>query len=133
LDVTPGTVAYWRELCGQGKFIYVSGVCPATRDVLWFPISSQEKWCKIEPHCREMVEIPKGTAEYLSIRSFIQCFFELQRTPIDTFNDLDRRGYINWRGRLEQFIPAIREILASGPALLTEYECEAALRALPKG
>lgn len=131
MNLTPGTVAHWRELYGQGKFVYILGVCQNTHDVLWLPISSQTKWCAIEPHCREMVEIPKGTADYLSKRSFIQCFFELQRTPIDTFNDLDRQGFINWRGTLEQFIPAIRAILTGEPVLLAEYECEDALRVLP--
>lgn len=78
-----------------------------------------------------MVEIPRGTVDYLPVRSFIQCFFELQRTPLGTFNDLDRRGYINWRGTLKQFIPAIRDILEGEPVLLTEYECEDALSVLP--
>lgn len=80
-----------------------------------------------------MVEIPRGTADYLPLRSFIQCFFEIERTPFDRFDELDRRGYINWRGTLQQFIPALRTIFADVSTLLSEYECEDALGVLLPG
>ena len=73
MRLEPGTVAYWRGLFGQDKFIYILGVHVPTDpeghdlppEVLWFTISSQLKWAKSELHRREMVEIPKGTADYL--------------------------------------------------------------------
>jgi hypothetical protein len=133
----PGTVAHWRELYGQDKFIYLLGVCPpraseegerADAEVLWFPISSQTKWTQIEPHRNEMVKIPRGTIADLHLDSYIQCFFKVERTRLDRFLDLDRQGYINWRACLPQYIPQIRDILTTS-TLLEEYDCEDALSA----
>jgi hypothetical protein len=130
VDLSPGAVAYWHGLYGQGKFIYLIGVCEKSGDVFWFPISSQTKWCQLKPHCREMVEVPRGTVDYLTQRSFIQCFFELHRTPVGSFQELERKGYINWRGLLPRYLPSVRAILVES-TLLSEYDIEDALRVIP--
>ena len=142
MQLTPGTVAYWRDLYdgGQSKFVYILGVhtpadengSPLPPEVLWFTISSQTKWTRLAPHCREMVEIPLGCADYLRYRSFIQCFFEVGRTPVDDFRYFEARGYLNFRGYLPQFVPAIREILGRSE-LLSDYDCEDALNAMNPG
>ena len=123
MQLNAGAIAYWREFePGRDKFIYILGKTQSG-EVLSFTISSQEKYLKMEPHKNEMVEIPRGTANYLERRSFIQCFFEVIRTPIVTFQDFERRGYINWRGQLPQFLAAVK-VCVNNSELLSEYDRE---------
>jgi hypothetical protein len=99
-----GTVAYWLNFsAGHDKFVYILGTT-ADRIVLSFTISSQAKYLSIEPHRNELIAIPIGTLDCLHRQSFIQCFHEVTRTPLGEFQDLDRRGFVNWRGCLPQYI-----------------------------
>lgn len=80
----------------------------------------------MEPHRLELVAIPTGTLDCLHRQSFIQCFHEVSRTPLKQFQELDRRGFINYRGSLPQFIPAV--ITCVEPSeLLSGYDQEAVL------
>ena len=107
MTLEAGTIAFWRDFePGHDKFINILGTNRAD-DVLSFTISSQTKYLTMQPHANEMVEIPKGTVDCLHKTCFIQCFYEVRRTPISEFRDLERRGFINYRASLPQFAVAI--------------------------
>jgi hypothetical protein len=124
-----GTIAHWRDFGpGCDKFIYILGT-NAANEVLSFTISSQLKYLAMQPHAQEMVEIPRGTVECLQKTSFIQCFYEVQRTPISDFRDLERRGCINYRASLPQFAPAILERVEDSQ-LLDGYDQDSVIELL---
>jgi hypothetical protein len=76
-----------------------------------------------------MVEIAKGTIDCFDRTCYIQCFYEVRRTPIAEFMDLDRRGFICYRGSLPQFSQAIRKIVSES-ILLEGYDQDAVLEVL---
>jgi hypothetical protein len=126
LKLDAGTIAFWLNFSpGHDKFVYILGAT-VSDEVLSFTISSQTKYLELEPHRREMVEIPVGTIDCLSRRSFIQCFHEVTITRLRDFQDLDRRGFINWRGTAPQFLQAVRECVFRSE-LLSEYDKDAVL------
>lgn len=117
MTIEVGTIAHWRDFApGHDKFIYILGT-NAANEVLSFTISSQTKYLTMHPHAQEVVEIPKGTAECFQKACFIQCFFEVRRTPIFDFRDLERRGFINYRASLPQFALAIQKCVESSELL----------------
>jgi hypothetical protein len=121
-----GAVAYWLGFDpGHDKFVYILGTNSA-REVLAFTISSQTKYLSRQPHANEMVEIPVGTANCFQKVCFIQCFYEVRRTPISEFRDLERRGYISYRASLPQFIPAILNCVRNSE-LLDGYDQDAVI------
>jgi hypothetical protein len=129
MTIETGTVVYWRDfVAGQDKFIYILGTNSA-QEVLSFTISSQTKYLSMYPHAREMVEIAKGTIDCFDRTCYIQCFYEVRRTPIAEFMDLDRRGFICYRGSLPQFSQAIRKIVSES-ILLEGYDQDAVLEVL---
>ena len=129
MTLATGTVAYWRDfVAGQDKFVYILGT-NAAQEVLSFTISSQTKYLVMQPHANEMVEIAKGTIDCLSKNCYIQCFYEVRRTPIAEFMDLERRGFICYRGSLPQFSQAILKVVSES-VLLDGYDQEAVLEVL---
>ncbi len=131
MTLTLGTVAHWIDFePGHNKFIYILGTNSAN-EVLSFTISSQTKYLAMQPHANEMVEIPRGTTDCLNRQCFIQCFYEVRRTPIAAFRELERRGYINYRASLPQFAPAILTAVRNSE-LLDGYDQEAVLEALER-
>ena len=125
-----GTVVFWRDFApGHDKFVYVVGT-DGNGDVLAFTISSQTKYLAMRPHAVEMVRIPLGTAQCFTVESFIHCFYEVTRTPLDRFEDLQKRGTIRFRASLPQFLPAVRAVVQRSE-LLDGYDREAVLEALP--
>jgi len=129
MTLTTGTIAHWCNYePGHDKFIYILGTNSAG-EVLSFTISSQIKYLGMKPHAKEMIEIPKGTAECFNQQCFIQCFYEVRRTLIAEFRELERLGYINYRASLPQFAPAILATTQNSE-LLDGYDQEAILEVL---
>jgi hypothetical protein len=129
MTLITGTVAHWYSFePGHNKFVYILGT-NAAGEVLSFTISSQTKYLGMQPHAKEMIEIPKGTAECFNQQCFIQCFYEVRRTPIAEFRELERRGYISYRASLPQFAPAILATIQNSE-LLDGYDQEAVLEVL---
>ena len=129
MTLESGTIAFWLNFSpGHDKFVYVLGTT-ADDIVLSFTISSQTKYLSIEPHRNELVVIPPGTLDCLYRQSFIQCFHEVTRTPVKEFRELDRRGFLNWRGCLPQFIPDIIRCVEDSQ-LLPEIDQETVLELL---
>jgi hypothetical protein len=126
MTVEAGTVVHWLGFDpGHDKFVYILGLNSAN-EVLAFTISSQTKYLSRQPHSNEMVEIPKGTVDCLQRVCYIQCFYEVRRTPISKFRELERRGYINYRAFLPQFVPAIVKCVQNSE-LLDGYDQEAVI------
>ena len=123
MRLDPGTIAYWRNFRpGSNKFVYLLG---QTNDgvVLSFTISSQTKYLGLYPHNQEMVEIPFRSTDFLDRPSYIQCFFEVERTTLEDFRELERSGTIMYRGCRPEFLPQIAEIVGRSQ-LLTGYAQE---------
>jgi len=126
MNVEAGAVAYWLSFePGHDKFVYILGTNSAN-EVLTFTISSQTKYLSMQPHAHEMVEIPKGTADCFQQVCFIQCFYEVRRTPLPEFRELERRGYIGYRASLPQFVPAIMRCVRDSE-LLDGYDQDAVI------
>jgi hypothetical protein len=129
MTLKTGTVAHWRNFSpGHDKFIYILGT-NADGDVLSFTISSQAKYLAMHPHAEEMVEIPNGTVECLNRRSFIQCFYDVTRTPVAAFREMERIGQLNYRASLPQYAAAIAAVVQNSE-LLDGYDQEAVLEVL---
>src|SRR6267154_1775774 len=119
--IEAGAVAYWLDFDpGHNKFVYILGTDTAS-DVLCFTISGQAKYLTMLPHANEMVRIPKGTIDCLHKDSFIQCFYEVRRTPLSDFRELERQGYINYRASIPQFVPGILKCV-EGSELLAQND-----------
>jgi hypothetical protein len=71
-----------------------------------------------------MVEIPFRSTDFLDRPSYIQCFFEVERTALEKFRELERSGTIMYRGCRPEFMPRIAEIVERSQ-LLTGYDREA--------
>jgi hypothetical protein len=132
--IEPGVVALWNDLFGSGpKYVFLLGTFVCQRDslekVAFFTISSQSKWAGIQSHAQEMVMVPRGITEYLYKVSYIQCFHEVLTISVESFQEQDLQGFVNFRGHLRQYIPEIRNILGRS-ALLSDYDIEIALSAL---
>jgi len=129
MTLETGAIAYWRDFDpGCDKFIYILGTNAAS-EVLSFTISSQTKYLAMEPHAKEMVEIPRGSIDCLPKTSFIQCFYEVRRTPIHEFRELERLGYISYRATAPQFAIGIFQRVKNSE-LLDGYDKEAVLEVL---
>jgi hypothetical protein len=126
MTLSPGTIAHWRDFSpGNDKFVYILGI--DSSDVIFsFTISSQVKYLSLVPHKSELIEIPFRTTDFLDRRSFIQCFFEVTRTSLGEFRELERKGAINWRGCMPEFLSTVARIVKDS-RLLSGYDQDAIL------
>ena len=75
---------------------------------------------------REMLEIPKGTANYLPSVSYNQCWDELLTIPLLAFHGLKT---VMYRGELPQFLNGVRQIVENSE-ILVEHDRAKALAAI---
>ena len=124
MRIDPGTVVHWREFRGgHDKFHYILGV-NGQSEVCSFTISSQLRYLSLDPHRSHLIEIPFKQTDFLTCRSFIQCFFELTRTSVSSFNYLDLNGTINYRACLPKFLQPMLTIVGESELLSgTDQEC----------
>jgi hypothetical protein len=121
LRLDPGTIAYWRDFRpGISKFVYILGQANDGA-VLSFTISSQTRYLSMSPHRDEMVEIPFRSTDFLDRPSYIQCFHDVERTPLQEFREMERVGAIMYRGHRPEFLAQIAAIAARSQ-LLTGYD-----------
>jgi hypothetical protein len=129
--VTPtrGTVLHWDNyFSGHSKFLVVIGYEEST--ALAFLISSQDHWDKSPVHKREMVQIPQGAVSFLSRKSFIQCFFKVERIPLSELVDALRRGTAVKVGMLRpDYLRRVREVV-SNSEILEQKDIDSAKLAL---
>ena len=120
MQLDPGTIAYWRDFApGQDKFVYLLGVS-GEGEVLSFTISSQQKYLAFGKTKADMIEIPFRSTDFLTRASYIQCFYEVTRTPIAEFSRLEANGTITWRGRRPEFLPRVARIVQASVLLAEE-------------
>ena len=106
---------------GQDKFVYILGISDG--EVFSFTISSQTKYLALNATRDQMVEIPFQSTNFLTRPSYIQCFYELTRTPILQFRKLEANGTINYRACRPEFLPSIARIVHNSE-LLPEEDVE---------
>ena len=131
MTIKPGTVAFWYDLFpGSDKFVYFLGTYidkAGLEHACYFTISSQTKWVSVPAKRREMLEMPKGAADYLHLVSYIQCWNELGTIPLSQFHALK---CVTYRGELPQFLPALRMIVENSD-ILSRRDIDKALAAIP--
>jgi len=113
---------------GHDKFHYIFGVSDRN-EVCSFTISSQLKYLSLTPHRDHLIEIPFRQTDFLTCRSFIQCFFEITRTPLSLFRELERSGTINYRGCFPKFLEQMAPIIRMSE-LLSGSDQDCALKTL---
>jgi hypothetical protein len=133
--LSAGTVIHWNDYLPKGgKFIFIIGT-GASGLILGFTISSQEHWWTNPLHRPAMVEIPQGAAVFLPRRSFIQCFFELERISKTEYEQALIESEVRCVGRLRHdFIRKVRDAVVENIHLsrVDIEESLALLNDLPK-